>query len=92
MPKLQGVIAGVAISTALAGGLVGMSVLTTTASAVASAPVLTGDTCQNDHHFRHFHRRGVNVKIENRNCTNNVNRNDETEEDATGDETGDVTD
>lgn len=78
MPKLKGVITGVAISTALAGGLVGMSVLTTTASAVASAPAfLTGDHCRNDHHHRHFHRRGVTIRVENRNCTNNVNLNDE---------------
>ena len=78
MPKLKGVITGVAISTALAGGLVGMSVLTTTASASARAPdFLTGDQCRNDSHHRHFHRRGINVTVHNRNCTNNVNLNDE---------------
>jgi hypothetical protein len=86
MPKLKGVITGVAISTALAGGLVGMSVLTTTASAVASAPVLTGDQCRTDHHSRHFHHRGITLRVENRNCNNSVNLNNETEEEEENDD------
>lgn len=78
MPKLKGVITGVAISTALAGGLVGMSALTATASASADVPAFrAGDQCRNDNHHRHFNRRGINVTVHNRNCTNNVNLNNE---------------
>ncbi|WP_327106585.1 hypothetical protein [Nonomuraea glycinis] len=80
MPKLKGVITGVAISTALAGGLVGMSALTATASAGVDRDVpafRAGDHCRGDNHHRHFNRRGINVTVQNRNCTNNVNLNDE---------------
>ena len=36
-----------------------------------------GDHCRGDNHHRHFNRRGINVTVQNRNCTNNVNLNDE---------------
>ncbi len=79
MPKLKGAITGVAIGTALAGGLVGMSALTTTASAASAPVVVSGDHCRSHHHFRHHHHRGITVRVENRNCTNNVNLNDNEE-------------
>jgi hypothetical protein len=57
-----------------------MRSVSSTASAVVDRFVHAlgaGDHCRGDNHHRHFNRRGINVTVQNRNCTNNVNLNDE---------------
>ncbi|MFG1704053.1 hypothetical protein ACFLIM_12740 [Nonomuraea sp. M3C6] len=77
MPELKSVIAGLAISTALTGGVVGLGAATTAASAAAQVStgtsVLTGHGCgwrRCGGGGRHHNRVRVNV------FNNNVNRND----------------
>ncbi|WP_406674135.1 hypothetical protein WBK31_40870 [Nonomuraea sp. N2-4H] len=89
MPKLKSVIAGLAISTALTGGVVSAGAAITSASADAATQVSTGNSvlagCGGwgwgsrrcgwgwGHRRHHHHRLRVKVRVFNR----NVNRNHE---------------
>ncbi|SDI76411.1 hypothetical protein SAMN05421869_10746 [Nonomuraea jiangxiensis] len=88
MPKLKSVIAGLAISTAMAGGVVGLGAATTATSASAAqistgTSVLTGGGCHRRRcgwggggwggHRRHHNR--IHIHIFNHNLNNNINEN-----------------
>ncbi|GAA3576702.1 hypothetical protein GCM10022419_067330 [Nonomuraea rosea] len=82
MPKLKSVIAGLAISTALAGGVVSMGAATTAANATTQVSngtsVLAGHGCYSERRRcgygwrRHHHQKvRVRVKVHNRNHNHN---------------------
>ncbi|MER6175535.1 hypothetical protein [Streptosporangium sp. NPDC001681] len=91
MPKYKGVLAGLAISTALTGGVVGMGAATTVTSASAMTTTITGAAfptwgggcgrgcgCGRSH-FRRTHHRfrlTLNNRSNNDNHLDNFNRND----------------
>jgi len=79
MPTFKGLIAGIAIGTALAGGAVSMGAMTTAAS--ASTSVLAVDSCTNSHRFHHHGRGNLRITVINNNCTRNDNKNSERVED-----------
>ncbi|MEO3872700.1 hypothetical protein ABGB18_28130 [Nonomuraea sp. B12E4] len=84
MPELKSVIAGLAISTAMTGGVVGLGAATTAASAAtqvgASASMLTGGGCRGwgwcGGHRRH-HRMHIRLNVFNRNFNQNDHFNHE---------------
>ncbi|MFC5817209.1 hypothetical protein [Nonomuraea harbinensis] len=77
MPKLKSVLAGLALSTAVTGGVVvaGATMTTTSAAAAtqvsAGTSVLTGGHCGHRCWWRKHHRKHVRVIVENF----NINRN-----------------
>ncbi|WP_433366747.1 hypothetical protein [Streptosporangium sp. CA-115845] len=92
MPKYKSVLAGLAISTALTGGVVGMGAATTVTSASAMTTTVTsvafptwgggcgrGCGCGGRSHFRRSHHRFrliLNNRSNNDNHLDNFNRND----------------
>ncbi|WP_440100524.1 hypothetical protein [Streptosporangium sp. H16] len=79
MPEFKSVLAGLAISTALAGGVVAMGAATTVTSANAMTTAVTAGTfttwggggcCGRRHHYRRTHHR-FRLTLDQDNCNRN---------------------
>jgi hypothetical protein len=106
MPKLKSILAGLAVSTALSGGVIGLGAATTATSADAATNIsgttstVTWAGCYRRHRCgsgwgwgwrRHHHHRTGRVKVKIHNRNFNRNRSRDNTRDTTRDTTHDTT-